>query len=275
MGPTLFSIYALVDPVTGALRYVGKSVISLKARLSNHEYKARSGRTTTPTGDWIRGLQSVGLHPQIRLLEETTGRWQDVERTWIRRLRAEGHDLLNLYDGGNGAHTRASLAPEFAALLGKLSDGRIAEMSGLCRETITYHRRRAGIPVAPFDESRRRGTFKKGQVAHNKSALTEEAIASMTGFVDERTIAARFHISRGTLRKKRKERGLPYFKRTYKSGVAHHFARLTPEIAREIRALYKRYSKEHNTVTLAKKYGMSRGAIHDVLSGKTWKEDTC
>lgn len=170
-------VYYLSHPVTGDIVYVGKCVTSLKVRRTGHEHKARSGRSKTPLGDWIRDLQSQGLLPVISLLEENpSGRWQDAECAWIARLRSDGHALLNLTPGGNGAHTRAALALEFVSLLGRISDARIAEQAGLCREIIKYHRSRAGIPAAK-DTSRREGTFPKGQVPHNKTEFCDELIS--------------------------------------------------------------------------------------------------
>ena len=207
-----FFIYGLTDPTTGAVRYVGKSVISLKARRSNHEYKARSGRTQTPVGAWIRALQAAGLRPGIVCLDEGTGGWQATERAWVQRLRAEGAALLNVHAGGNGAHTRAALLPKYAALLGKISDGQVATLAGLCRETITYHRRRAGIPKAPVDKSRLRGTFSKGIEAHNKKPLPAELVL-LLGKVADTELAARSGLAKTTIRNQRLALGVPAFSR--------------------------------------------------------------
>ena len=153
-------IYGLVHPRTGVVRYVGKCVTPLARRLTNHEYRARSGRAKHPLGDWIRSLQHRGLRPQMLLLEDNVADWQAAERRWIKSLRDEGRRLLNRHPGGNGAHTRAPLDPKLLPLLGVISDARVAEKTALCRETITYHRRSLGI-AASSDRSRVKGTFKK------------------------------------------------------------------------------------------------------------------
>jgi len=203
-------IYGLVDPDTHLIVYVGKSVLSLRVRLSGHEYKARSGRTNTPVGCWIRRLQLEGKRPEIILLETTNGRWQDSERAWIRKLRSEGACLLNVHVGGNGAHTRAALPSHLVPLLGKISDGLIADRAGLCRETITYHRNRAGIVRAPRDTSRVKGAFRKGQPAHNKIPLPASVVAQL-GLISDRALSAQSGYARTSIRLKRLALGiLPY-----------------------------------------------------------------
>jgi hypothetical protein len=204
-------IYGLVHPSTGTIRYIGKCVTELHRRLVNHEYKARSGRTQTPVGNWIRKLQAQGLTPCIILLEQVNGSWQEAERRWISELRLQGLRLLNQHPGGNGAHTRASLAPELFALLGKISDARIAEMAGLCRETITYHRKKVGI-ARSNDRSRSRGTFVKGQQAHNRLRLSEDEV-SMLGVKSDTEVAQRLGVGRHAIARHRRERGIKQVKR--------------------------------------------------------------
>lgn len=266
-----FSIYGLLDPVTKAIRYVGKTVIALNARKSNHEYKARSGRTTTPVGAWVRSLQAKGLRPDIKLLEESEGDWQVVERAWISRLQADGHVLLNVSKGGNGAHTRAPLAPKFVKLLGTISDGEIGQMAGLCRESITYHRRQLRIAKAPFDETHRRGTFKKGQDAHNKTTLPKEVLTRL-GAVGDRELAAEAGVSRNVIRARRIELGIrPYTRRRFARGAEHWKSQLTLAQVLEARASYVPRSKTHGIPALAKKYGVCAATLYDAVTGKTWR----
>jgi hypothetical protein len=265
-------IYALVHPISGEIRYVGKCVTSLKRRLHNHEYRARSGRDKTPKGEWIRQLHLRGLHPLTRPLEVTTElRWQDAERRWIAKLRAEGHPLLNLHAGGNGAHTRAALAPQYASLLGTISDARIAEMAGLCRETVTYHRRRAGIH-ASNDRSRVKCTFQKGAPPPNKIEIPS-ALLGQLGKLSDGELAKTCGVSRGLIKQRRKKAGiapaLPKGKTPH--GTDHPNAKLTEEVVRQIRARYKRYSRTDGCGVMAKELGIDRSTVHDVVTGKIWR----
>ncbi len=200
-------IYGLVDPTTGLIKYVGKCITPLNRRLQNHEYRARSGRDQSRKGVWIRSLHRRGLRPTILLLEETAERWQDAERRWISELRRAGLALFNVHQGGNGAHTRAALDSRFIPMLGVISDGRVAKLAGLCRETITYHRRRAGIPAA-VDRSRSRCTFPKGHTPHNKVNVPAHIMA-LLGEKSDGELARACGVDRGLIKQRRIKAGIP------------------------------------------------------------------
>jgi hypothetical protein len=118
------SIYLLSDPATGAVRYVGKTVMRWRKRLTAHINDARSGRLRHHCANWIRSLGSAS--PVLTVVEEVHGLAEDgleVERRWIARLRAEGSRLTNLTDGGQGM-TGYVHAPESKAKIGAKSAGR-------------------------------------------------------------------------------------------------------------------------------------------------------
>ena len=90
-----YRIYALIDTITGVVHYVGQTAGTLGHRRMDHVRK----RGDTRKGEWIRSLLEVGLEPEIDLLEEFVGyrsRAYQRETYWIRRLRSEGHPLLNV-----------------------------------------------------------------------------------------------------------------------------------------------------------------------------------
>lgn len=96
------TIYALSDPPTGRVRYVGKTVKPLSQRLSEHVSIAKSTRRPCHRTHWIASLPT---HPLITELEVVTGPHSDaaeVERRWIAALRAAGCRLTNATDGGEG-----------------------------------------------------------------------------------------------------------------------------------------------------------------------------
>lgn len=90
-------IYALIDPRTGAIRYVGKANDSAK-RLKKHIQDSRT--RNTPVYCWMRKLAGMGLVPSVRVLEVTDD-WQEAERRLIDVLRARGERLLNVAEGGD------------------------------------------------------------------------------------------------------------------------------------------------------------------------------
>lgn len=93
-------IYALVDPNTQQVRYVGKSN-NPQVRLYRH-FKEKGH---TYKNRWLQSLRERGLTPEIRILEEApVSQWQERERYWIAFYREQGLDLANGTDGGDGVH---------------------------------------------------------------------------------------------------------------------------------------------------------------------------
>ncbi|HKR01468.1 MAG TPA: GIY-YIG nuclease family protein [Pyrinomonadaceae bacterium] len=98
-------IYALIDPRDGKIRYVGKAK-DLKRRIWNHTVPSKlSG--TCHRQNWLRQLRSEKLKPAVQILETLpeNSDWTQVERKWIRELRAKGFDLVNTTEGGEGGAT--------------------------------------------------------------------------------------------------------------------------------------------------------------------------
>jgi hypothetical protein len=95
---TSATIYALVDPRTDKIRYVGKTTWPLAHRLRTHMADA-TAKPHTRRARWVNGLRAEALRPTIRALEVVpTAEWETAERRWIRRL---AHcDLTNATEGG-------------------------------------------------------------------------------------------------------------------------------------------------------------------------------
>ncbi|MCC6361844.1 MAG: hypothetical protein IT450_24175 [Phycisphaerales bacterium] len=100
------TIYALKDPNTGAVRYVGKTVTPLRERLKGHLSDARVGRSSTHVMNWLRLLLRAGQKPVIEPLEVVpAGKdWEIRERYWIERGRALGWSLVNISLGGESGN---------------------------------------------------------------------------------------------------------------------------------------------------------------------------
>lgn len=98
-------IYALCQPVdkwrTGPVRYVGKTVQTPWNRVRAHITSARN-HPKLPVHWWLRKHAHEPYH--IRHLERVPpgADWAARERYWIAKFRAEGCDLLNMTDGGEG-----------------------------------------------------------------------------------------------------------------------------------------------------------------------------
>lgn len=92
-------IYCLVCPLSGGIRYIGKS-IRPKERLQNHmNEKSKCHRS-----NWLASLKSIGLKPELVILEEVSDdqSWQEREKHWIYHGKELGWKLTNNTSGGDG-----------------------------------------------------------------------------------------------------------------------------------------------------------------------------
>lgn len=90
-------IYGLTDPRTGDVRYIGKSDDPSHRLRSHLADKSRCHRV-----HWLNSLRELGIRPGIVILEVIADDWQEAERRWIAQYRADGFDLVNDTDGGDG-----------------------------------------------------------------------------------------------------------------------------------------------------------------------------
>lgn len=92
-------IYALGDPDTCEIRYIGKSIRPVE-RLQNHMNEVSNCHRS----NWLQSLKRAGKRPLMTIIEQITGDmpWQPSERYWIARGRALGWPLTNNTDGGDG-----------------------------------------------------------------------------------------------------------------------------------------------------------------------------
>ncbi len=126
-------VYGLADPVTGDIRYIGKS-IRPNERLMNHCNDHASCHRT----HWIQSLITKGQRPQLVILQELPdgANWQAIERQWIAKARSAGWALTNGTDGGDGV---VNLCDEAKAKMLKTWTGRkhkpesIAKMAAASR----------------------------------------------------------------------------------------------------------------------------------------------
>jgi len=95
------NIYALIDPRTKEIRYIGKSnnpEYRLKQHLKRDVILCDNHRTR-----WIRQLLLEKLQPILVILEKVpSSEWQIHEKKWIKKYRILGFNLTNSTDGGDG-----------------------------------------------------------------------------------------------------------------------------------------------------------------------------
>lgn len=94
-------IYALIDPITLKVRYIGRTTSSLKKRLSEHISKAKHCNNYTHKENWIRSLLKINSKPYIRCLTTING-WQESYKFECELIRKYKDRLVNDYDKGPG-----------------------------------------------------------------------------------------------------------------------------------------------------------------------------
>lgn len=98
------TIYALSDPMTGEIRYVGKT-INLQKRLNSHRADRRG---KSYKAKWLARILDSGNMPKVDVLETANHHeWEEAERFWIAYLRFIGCRLTNLETGGSGGKRHA------------------------------------------------------------------------------------------------------------------------------------------------------------------------
>lgn len=124
-GVSKYLIYGLLEPNGNKLRYIGLSSNGL-SRARSHLTKTTLARNNNPHKcNWIRKLQRNGLNPRIIVLEEFVNREElnEAEKFYIFYYRLLGHNLLNVFEGGEGApHTEESKGKIQAATKRQWSD---------------------------------------------------------------------------------------------------------------------------------------------------------
>jgi hypothetical protein len=94
------TIYALVDPNTEEVRYVGKTQASVVRRLSDHISGARRNKQDYKSR-WIRTLLRRGQSPLLVTIDEVRAdHWEELEKFWIESYRQQGSPLTNAHEGG-------------------------------------------------------------------------------------------------------------------------------------------------------------------------------
>ena len=138
------AIYALLDPRTRACRYVGKSK---HATVRGYQHLCASQLApATHRNRWIKSLLSIGLKPEVVVLEETSSaEWQEDEMFWIAYLKGLGADLTNATAGGDGLHEPS---PETREKIGAAGRGKRKTFTPEHRAKIAAaNRERAKNPI--------------------------------------------------------------------------------------------------------------------------------
>ena len=106
-------IYALCEPGTRTVRYIGKAD-DVPRRLRKHLNE--SARQKNHLGNWLRAVLARGEKPALVILREVSySLWKSAEKTYIRIARGLGKDLVNSTDGGEGITMTAEIRAKIGA----------------------------------------------------------------------------------------------------------------------------------------------------------------
>lgn len=94
-------IYALIDPRTDEIRYIGKANDPYE-RYKNHYNSARD--KNTHKRNWINNVRKDGFRPELLILDKVSvEEWQFWEKFYISLYKSYGFNLVNYTNGGDGS----------------------------------------------------------------------------------------------------------------------------------------------------------------------------
>lgn len=146
------SVYALLDPRTSEVRYIGYTKNRITDRLRGH---VGNCKVSTYKSNWIKQLKALGLRPKSRALCILSSEKEAlrIEVAVIALYRSRGVRLTNSTDGGEGSvnllpeirerivkGVKASMTPERRA---KISAQVTKQMTGSKRTEETKKKMRA------------------------------------------------------------------------------------------------------------------------------------
>ncbi len=195
-------VYAMSHPITGEVRYIGKSERGLR-RPKEHGQKYHYKRLAhTPLYRWINKLRKQGLDYTIEIVEEFSSRelLMEGERFYISYFRSLGFRLLNICDGGEGftgKHTKeakekirlAGVGREFSEETKiKISEGNKGIKKRLGQKNTPEHRKNIsnGRKGIKFSDSHKEN-IRKSKLAYCSLKENREKMSRANGgkpFVD-------------------------------------------------------------------------------------------
>lgn len=117
-------IYALCEPGTRTVRYIGKTSTTPEKRLCRHQRETI--KLDTHAGRWLRRIRSREETPTLVIFREVEGDGSDAEKRYIRYAEGLGMRLVNSTEGGEGV----TMTPEIRKKIGDKNRGENNGMFG-------------------------------------------------------------------------------------------------------------------------------------------------
>lgn len=192
-------IYALCEPDTEAVRYVGATTQALKTRLAKHLYS--SGKQTSPNAQWVYALQKSGRRPLIKLLETAdTETWSEVERRWIAFYREQGVALNNVLIGGHHSYEGAT---ELRSRLSEAASRHFADPENRARMVATVRNYYAD----PSNRAKHGTVMKNYYASEEHSQLRKQISESLKGIKRSAETRRKVSIARRARQQTIKDKG--------------------------------------------------------------------
>lgn len=92
------SIYALTDPLTNEIRYIGKTRNVARRHTAHCNTKSK-----THVSHWVQRLKERNLFPNMIVIESGLSEmeWPEAEQFWIEYYKSYGARLANITKGGH------------------------------------------------------------------------------------------------------------------------------------------------------------------------------
>lgn len=96
-----YSVYALKDPSSDLVRYIGYTGLSVEKRLYYH---LRDVGKTSRRASWIKSILSKNKSPDLEIIESNLGRKEAIKKEifYIKFFKSIGANLVNSTIGGDG-----------------------------------------------------------------------------------------------------------------------------------------------------------------------------
>jgi hypothetical protein len=127
-------IYALCEPGTDDVRYVGQAV-NLNKRLMQH-YAPSKLKTNTHHNNWIKSIKNIKQKANVFIICEAAdaSELDQLEMMWISNYRILGANLTNYLDGGNVSYRGKKISSETKKKMSQASLGKYKRIFSLEEE---------------------------------------------------------------------------------------------------------------------------------------------
>ncbi len=156
-------IYGLRLVGDSEFRYVGMTTSTVERRLQQHFTAAKRGRPY-PVYDWLRKQEKESIEAVCLEACGTIDDLEILEIKWAENLRAEGHRLLNLTDGGKGPKGHKWTEEQRVA-----HRERMVEVNNRPEKRLAPRNQKKGVPRHTEEQKQSWSRQRKGSITGDKN----------------------------------------------------------------------------------------------------------